>query len=177
MAAAFTNGMGADPGLTFTTNGNGNGQVQATLDYNLLGTTYDDGPPVVNKDVVAQCVAAGIPTSDTCLGPSFTVTSSWLRKFIIQVPAPADPVTGCYNYDPNNPASLFWQCLDPNTVNPGTGIGLPRVWRFPFDHFRLAAHPDGLTHGFIGGSRYEHVIDMVGRRCRLQPPLSGEPTC
>jgi len=52
-------------------------------------------------------------------------------------------------------------------VDPQTGNGLPRVWRFPFDHFRLAAHPDGLTHGFIGGNEAEHVIDMVGRRCHL----------
>jgi len=43
------------------------------------------------------------------------------------------------------------------------------VWRYPFDHFRLAAHSDELTHGFIDGSAFEHAIDMVGRRSRPQP--------
>jgi hypothetical protein len=32
------------------------------------------------------------------------------------------------------------------------------------DHFRLANHPDGLTHGFISGNSVDHLIDMVGRR-------------
>jgi len=62
-------------------------------------------------------------------------------------------------------------------VDPKNGTGLPRVWRYPFDHFRLAAHPDELTHGFIGGSAFEHAIDMVGRRCRLQPVPAGETAC
>lgn len=211
MAKAFTSGMGLDPGATFYTNRNGDGTIRVRLDYNLLGTTYDDGPPVGNADVVAQCALPGIPagptytnggapvTSSNCppvpmrdvngnpvydsagnpvtTVPRFTVTSSWLRKFIIQVPNPADPVAGCANYDPADPTSIFWQCIDPATVDPRTGTGLPRVWRFPFDHFRLAAHPDELTHGFIGGSAWEHTIDLVGRRCRIQPPLPGEPTC
>jgi len=42
-----------------------------------------------------------------------------------------------------------------------------RVPRFEFDHFRLAAHPDSLTHGFIGGNGTDHRIDMVGRRSDL----------
>jgi len=185
MASGFTSGMGLDPGATFYTNNNGDGQVHVKLDYNLLGTTYDDGPPVGNADVVAQCARPGVPagstyvsggkpvTSSNCPSvtangittvPKFTVTASWLRKFIIQV---SDPATQCANYDPTNPGSIFWQCIDPATVNPQNGTGLPRVWRYPFDHFRLAAHPDELTHGFIGGSAFEHAIDFVGRHCML----------
>lgn len=181
MASGFTSGMGLDPGATFYTNNNGDGQVHVKLDYDLLGTTYDDGPPVGNADVVAQCAVPGVPLTYTSATsgptacpkvtqngitttPRFTVTSSWLRKFIIQV---SDPVTECANYDPTNPGSIFWQCIDPATVDPKNGTGLPRVWRYPFDHFRLAAHPDELTHGFIGGSAFEHAIDFVGRRCVL----------
>jgi len=178
MTSGFTSGMGLDPGATFYTNDNGDGHVHVKLDYNLLGTTYDDGPPVGNQDVVAQCAVRGVPltyTTSTCpkiteggitVTPTFTVTSSWLRKFVIQI-NPADRATQCANFDPTNPASLFWQCIDPATVDPKTGTGLPRVWRYPFDHFRLAAHPDELTHGFIGGSKFEHAIDFVGRRCML----------
>ena len=55
MSKAFTSGMGPDPGATFFTDRNGDGEFSITLDYNLLGTTYDDGPPVGNADVVAQC--------------------------------------------------------------------------------------------------------------------------
>ena len=94
------------------------------------------------------------------------MTTTWLRKYIAQVPA-ADRASQCANYDAAEPGGIYWQCIDPDTVDPNTGNGLPRVWRFPFDHFRLAAHPDGLTHGFIGGNETEHVIDMVGRRCKL----------
>ncbi len=204
-ASEFTSGMGLDPGATFFTNNNGDGQVHVKLDYNLLGTTYDDGPPVGNVTVVAQCALPGGPpagpsymanvdaqgnpkstglpapiTSSNCpkaaitlangtsktMQPKFTVTSSWLRKYIVQID-PADRAAKCANYDPLDPTSIFWQCIDPATVNPQNGTGLPRVWRYPFDHFRLAAHPDELTHGFIGGSAFEHAIDFVGRRCTL----------
>ncbi|HEV8438163.1 MAG TPA: hypothetical protein VGT40_08715 [Methylomirabilota bacterium] len=190
LASAFTSGMGLDPGITFYTNKNGDGQIHVKLDYNLLGTTYDEGPPVANATTVSQCAVPGPPmkyTSATCppmtitingnpvtTVPKFTVTSSWLRKYISQVD---DPAIECANFDPNDPTSIFWQCIDPATTDPRTGTGLPRVWRFPFDHFRLAAHPDELTHGFIGGSAFEHTIDMVGRRCRIQPALPGEPGC
>ena len=195
MSKAFTSGMGPDPGATFFTDGNGNGEFSITLDYDLLGTTYNDGPPVGNADVVAQCTVPGVPLTYTSATagptacppvtvmvngnpvtttPRFTVTSSWLRKFIIQT---SDPVTECANYDPADLTSIFWQCIDPTTVDRRTGTGLPRVWRYPFDHFRLAAHPDELTHGFIGGSAFEHAIDMVGRRCRLQPVPAGETAC
>jgi hypothetical protein len=195
MSKAFTNGMGLDPGATFFTDQDGNGELDIRLDYNLLGTTYDDGPPVGNADTVAQCTVPGPPltfTSATAgptacppvtimvngnpvtITPRFTVTSSWLRKYIVQA---NDPAAECANYAPADPMSLFWQCIDPATFDPQAGTGLPRVWRYPFDHFRLAAHPDLLTHGFIGGSAYEHAIDMVGRRCRLQPTPPGETPC
>jgi len=180
MSKAFTSGMGLDPGATFYTNGKGDGQIHVTLDYNLLGTTYDDGPPVGNATTVTQCAVPGTPLTYTATNcppvtisvngnpvqtiPRFTVTSSWLRKFIIQA---NDPASECANYDPAEPTSIFWQCIDPSTIDAKTGTGLPRVWRYPFDHFRLAAHPDQLTHGFIGGSAFEHTIDFVGRRCML----------
>src|SRR5215471_5108318 len=201
MSVAFTSGMGLDRGITFTTDGNGNGHVLVQLDYDLLGgilsdgvtIDYNNGPPVGNATAVKQCAMSAISNGTSVTGPpleynpttcpgatitlpngktvkapnvSFTVTSSWLRQFILQVPNPGDLVTGCANYDPFNPASYFWQCIDPAT-------GMPRVWRFPFDHFRLAAHPDELTHGFIGGSGFEHTIDMVGRRCAITPTPSG----
>jgi len=169
LSAHFTNGMGLDPGVTFVTDAWGNGSIRLTLDYNILGNAYDDGPPVGNKSLVTQCVIDS-PGPQRGLCPSSTsiqrVTTTWLRKYIAQVPA-ADRASQCANYDAAEPGGIYWQCIDPDTVDPNTGNGLPRVWRFPFDHFRLAAHPDGLTHGFIGGNETEHVIDMVGRRCKL----------
>jgi hypothetical protein len=167
LSAQFTNGMGLDPGITFVTDRYGNASMRLRLDYNLLGNTYEDGPPVGNKAMVTQCVVdAPGPQRGPCpSGGTQRVTTTWLRKYIAQVPA-ENRAAECANYDPSNP-EIFWQCIDPATVDPDTGNGLPRVWRFPFDHFRLAAHPDGLTHGFIGGNESEHVIDMVGRRCKL----------
>ena len=165
----FTNGMGIDPGVALVTDSYGNGYVRLTLDYNILGNTYDDGPPLGNKSIVSQCVVDSPgPQSGPCPSASAIqrVTTTWLRKYIAQVPA-ANRASVCANYNASDPTSIFWQCIDPATVNSQTGNGLPRVWRFPFDHFRLAAHPDGLTHGFIGGNEDEHVIDMVGRRCHL----------
>jgi hypothetical protein len=184
--------MGIDPGLAFYTNERGDADIHVRLDFNLLGTTYDDGPGVGIATTAAQCVLQGPPvppntyTAANCPPvqltingkslttiPRFTVASSWLRKFIWQVKDPAE----CANYDPNDPTSIFWQCIDPATVDPKTGTGLPRVWRYPFSHFRLASHPDELTHGFIGGSAWEHTIDLVGQRCKIQPPLPGEKSC
>src|SRR5437867_1592120 len=60
----------------------------------------------------------------------------------------------------------YWQCIDSVTA-------LPRVYRYEFDHFRLAPHPDDLTHGLFGGNPKDHFIDMVGRRCRLVPPIDS----
>jgi hypothetical protein len=169
LSAQFTNGMGLDPGVTFVTDGWGNGYIHITLDYNVLGNTYDDGPPLGNRSIVTQCVVDNPgPQVGPCPSPSNIqrVTTTWLRKYIAQVPA-ADRANVCANYNGSDASSIYWQCIDPATVDSQTGNGLPRVWRFPFDHFRLAAHPDGLTHGFIGGNEDEHVIDMVGRRCHL----------
>src|SRR5438094_425743 len=154
LSAQFTNGMGLDPGVTFVTDDWGNGQVRVTLDYNILGNTHDDGSPVGNKSIVTQCVVDSPgPQSGPCPSTSAIqrVTTTWLRKYIAQVPA-ADRASLCANYNSSDPSSIYWQCIDPATVDPQTGNGLPRVWRFPFDHFRLAAHPDRLTHGFIGGN-------------------------
>ena len=169
LSAEFTNGMGLDPGVTFVTDAWGNGSIRLVLDYNILGNTYDDGPPVGNKVLVTQCVV-DVPGPQVGPCPSTKniqrVTTTWLRRYIAQVPADSR-ASYCGNYNESDPGALFWQCIDPATMDPDTGSGLPRVWRFPFDHFRLAAHPDGLTHGFIGGNESEHVIDMVGRRCKL----------
>ena len=65
MSKAFTSGMGLDPGATFYTDHNGDGRMAITLDYDVLGTTYDDGPPVGNADVVAQCAVPGTPLTYT----------------------------------------------------------------------------------------------------------------
>ncbi|MBI4607941.1 MAG: hypothetical protein HY726_02895 [Candidatus Rokubacteria bacterium] len=162
---AFTSGMGLDPGAVFFTNDRGDGEVQVKLDYDLVREA-----PVANKDVIRQCVpgppgvdAAGKPT---CPAPSesIRVTTTWLRTYIGQV---NDPATECANYIEGFPGVFFWQCIDPATVDPKTGNGLPRVPRFVFNHFRLAAHPDALTHGFIGGDPVDHIIDMVGRYADL----------
>jgi hypothetical protein len=191
--SGFTNGMGLDPGATFVTNGNGNADIHLTLDFNLLGVTSDDGPPVGNKNIIMQCIPVSGTQPEFPLAPGACtktvkdatgkvialaqrVTTTWLRKYVVQVMAEGgDPVAMCANYDSTDPTAIYWQCVDPATVDRRTGAGLPRVFRFPFDHFRLAAHPDDLTHGFIGGNEQEHVIDMVGRRCDTQP-LPTMPT-
>jgi hypothetical protein len=173
--AAFTNGMGLDPGLSFVTDNNGNADADINLDYNILGVTYYDGPPVANKHIITQCVDASQPGPPVACGPSGqtqSVTSTWLRWYIGQS---NDPGAHCGNYDPNAEFhSAYWECIDPNTRRGNAGNGVPRVWRYPWDHFRLAAHPDDLTHGFIGGNGDEHIIDMVGRRsCLIQS--NGQP--
>jgi len=160
--------MGLDPGAVFFTNDRGDGETQVRLDYDLIRAA-----PVANKDVIRQCVpgpvAVGADGKATCpaSSQSIRVTTTWLRTYIGQV---TDPATECANYDPAlEPGVRFWQCIDPATVDPRTGNGLPRVPRFTFNHFRLAAHPDALTHGFIGGNHEDHVIDMVGRHADLAP--------
>jgi hypothetical protein len=183
MGAGFTAGMGWDPGASVVTNAHGKGQFQVKLDYDLIRSA-----PVSNKDVIVQC-SPGPAEDGTCTGltslgiprKSVRVTSAWLRRFVGEY-ALSDRAVHCANYssmfDPEvqpDPAARkgmdarLWQCVDPSTVNPGTGEGLPRVHRYLFDHFRLANHPDDLTHGFIGGSDPDHWIDMVGRRQDLLP--------
>jgi hypothetical protein len=123
------------------------------------------------------------------------VTTTWLRTYIGQYPESSCPDAACpwavkqaergancANYAPefdrDNPAydavaahgmdARLWQCVDPSRVSSTSGIGLPRVPRYVFDHFRLANHPDDLTHGFIGGNTTaDHWIDMVGRYADL----------
>lgn len=166
---AFTSGMGLDPGAVFFTSDRGDGEVQVKLDYDLVRAA-----PLGNRDIIVQCVPGPLADNGkTCQAPSQSVrvTSTWLRTFVAQVVAAGlNPATECANYDPAfEPAVGFWQCIDPATVDPRTGNGLPKVPRFSFDHFRLAAHPDALTHGFIGGDPKDHRIDMVGRYADLMP--------
>ncbi len=174
LTSGFTSGMGFDPGATFVSDANGDGEVQVRVDYNLVGDARD-GPPVGNKDIIVQCA----PSFSNCT-KQVLVTTTWLRKFIGAY-ALADRASLCANYDPRYDPDVknhttgpvagidarLWQCVDPATVNPATGEGLPRVQRYPFDHFRLAPHPDDLTHGLLGGNPTDHYIDMVGRRSDL----------
>jgi hypothetical protein len=176
LSDAFTSGMGLDPGASFITDENGDGEVNVKVDYDLI-----QAAPLSNKDLIGQCVP-GPPVNGECSSPSklMRVTTTWLRRFIAEYPL-GDRASTCANYnataDPDSAQydpvaskgmnARLWQCVNPTTVNPGTGEGLPRVHRYQFDHFRLANHPDDLTHGFIGGNGVDHWIDMVGRRADL----------
>ena len=162
----FTDGMGLDPGMTFVTDDSGDGSASINLDYDLLGGP-DGGPPLGNKNFAVQCVSPvdPLPSDPPCT--PIKVATTWLRKFIGDY-SPAERLSACANYealavrpgiDPR-----YWQCIDPAT-------GLPRVQRYKFDHFRLAPHPDDLTHGLFGGNGTDHFIDMVGRRCQITPPI------
>lgn len=183
ISANFTDGMGADPGATFVTNSKGDGQVTVTLDFDIVNEA-----PVSNKDVMVQCVPDADVVVDASGGKScangaktMRVTSTWLRVFIKEIPR-VDRAATCANYDPildpETPGltaaelaravkfdTRLWQCVDPET-------NMPRVRRWGFDHFRIANHVDGLTHGFIGGNKEDHIIDLVGRREDLVPPAA-----
>ena len=169
----FPSGVGFDPGATFVTDANGDGQVTLTLDYDLI-----HGAPVSNKNIIKQCVPTSLDATTGCLD-TVRVTTTWLRTFIGQYPL-SERASGCANYDPDADPDVvrdevkrrgmdarLWQCVDPASVDQRTGRFLVKVPRFEFDHFRLAAHPDGLTHGFIGGNGTDHRIDLVGRRSDL----------
>lgn len=167
---SFTSGMGVDPGAAFYTDKKGNGKVKVKLDYNIL-----EGAPVGNGGLIYQCVP-GPMVDGQCTFPSrlVRVTTTWLREYIGQMANPEE----CANYDadydyghPTGPNTLNWQCIDPDT-------GLPKVVRRPasepFHHFRLANHLDGLTHGFIGGDKADHQIDMIGRLSNLVPEYDDD---
>src|SRR2546427_11745318 len=147
--------MGPDPGVTVATDNVGAGYVEITLDYNIRGNTYDDGPRVGNKVLVTQCVVDSPgPQSGPCPSPSniLRVTTTWLRKYIAQV-LPEGRASYCANYNASDPASIYWQCIDPSTVNSQSGNGLPRVGRVPLDHFLLARQPARPTHRFLCAGR------------------------
>lgn len=178
----FTDGMGTDPGATFVTNRHGAGEVTVALDYDIVNEA-----PLGNKDIIVQCVPDAAVTFDLIKGKGcadgaklLRVTSTWHRVFIKDYPR-AQRAAACANYeptlDPETPGltpvevdqataedTRLWQCVDPATR-------MPRVGRWGFDHFRLANHIDDLTHGFIGGNGTDHIIDMVGRREDLVPPV------
>jgi len=171
--------MGIDPGASFVTDRDGAGEILVKLDFDLLHAA-----PVSNKNLIRQCVPQPEPDG-SCPAPakSLRVTTTWLRRFIAEMPLEARAAT-CGNYDarfdPDSPSydahvahgqdARLWQCTDPAT-------GLPRVPRFVFNHFRLANHPDDLTHGFIGGNGTDHWIDLVGRRCDVRPLPADETPC
>lgn len=179
LGAGFTGGMGLDPGATFVTDEKGDGKIDLKVDYDLLRAA-----PVSNKDMIAQCVPGPAASDGNCYAPSklLRITTTWLRKYIAEFPLTERGVL-CANYDatydPESPLydpvgskgqdARFWQCIDPAMWDADKLDGLPRVHRYEFDHFRLANHPDDLTHGFIGGNGTEHWIDMVGRRGDLVP--------
>ena len=171
--APFTAGMGIDPGASFVTDEDGDGEIALTLDYDLIREA-----PVSNKDVITQCVSRAFDATKGCLD-TVKITTTWLRTFVGEFP-PSERARRCANYDPDADSDVvsdetkrrgadarLWQCVDPTSVNRRSGRFIVRVPRFEFDHFRLAAHPDSLTHGFIGGNGTDHRIDMVGRRSDL----------
>lgn len=193
LGSGFTHGMRADPGATFVTDAKGDGNVDVKLDYDLLGGEIN-GPPVSNRDIVKQCapVPAISIVNGTPVCPSgssrISISTLYLREFIGQYPV-SQRGTMCANYDPaadpevvgagNTPHgsdARKWQCVDPATADT-YGNGLARVPRFAFNHFRLANHPDALTHGHIGGNGFDHFIDMVGRRCDIRPRPADTPPC
>jgi hypothetical protein len=178
LRSAFTGGMGLDPGITFYTDGHGNGDFDIKLDYDLVNAA-----PVSSKDVIAQSVCTtGSNADGSCSSKpvSVLITSTWLRVFVANFSLDQRSDM-CANYDPEadpqaNPAwapggenALLWQCMDPDTVDGQGRKGVSRVYRYVFDHFRLAGHVDDFTHGFIGGNGTDHRIDMVGRRQDMLP--------
>jgi hypothetical protein len=191
LKAAFTHGIRLDPGATFVTDRNGNGHVMVKLDFDML-----DANPVSMKQLLQQCRpgtftgnfpgsanatsqanAAGCARRDDTVD----VTTTWLRRFIGEFPL-ADRERMCANYDPafdsespefdaaaaHHTDSRFWQCVDPET-------DMVRVHRYPFAHFRIANHPDALTHGHIGGDHNDHWIDLVGPRECIVPIGNAVP--
>jgi hypothetical protein len=166
-SARFTDGMGLDPGATFITNQHGDSRVTVSLDYDIT-----EEAPVGNKNVVTQRVCVPAHSTTNCFA-RVNITTTYLRRFIAEFPQATREDT-CANYhsdaDPEAPGNHAaatgedarqWQCVDPKT-------GMPRIHRFGFDHFRIANHVDGLTHGFIGGNGIDHIIDLVGlRACAL----------
>src|SRR5213594_4245528 len=164
---------GVDVGASFVTDEDGDGEIALTLDYDLIREA-----PVSNKDVITQCVSRVFDATKGCLD-TVKITTTWLRTFVGEFP-PSERARRCANYDPDADSDVvsdetkrrgadarLWQCVDPTSVNRRSGRFIVRVPRFEFDHFRLAAHPDSLTHGFIGGNGTDHRIDMVGRRSDL----------
>ena len=167
IGAGFTDGIGPDPGATFRTDSQGTGSVKVMLNYDITTEA-----PIGNSGLIRQTVRVCDPAdAANCADRTVNITGTSLRKFIADYPV-GDRPTACANYaaayDPDVVGAgnthgfdaRLWQCVDPAT-------GLPRIHRLGFEHFRIANHVDGLTHGFIGGNEAEHVIDMVGRRCQL----------
>src|SRR2546425_12057801 len=86
--------------------------------------------------------------------------------------SPEGRASYCANYNASDPASIYWQCIDPSTVDSQSGNGLPRVWRFPFDHFRLPPPPGGPPPRFIGGGGRGERVRVRGS---AGPPPEKKP--
>jgi hypothetical protein len=175
--SAYTHGIRLDPGSTFKTDRHGNGLVTVKLDFDAL-----DANPVSLKQLLQQCRPGTADSAGKCSGDNLVdVTTTWMREFIARYPL-AERAAKCANYDPRfdpessefDPAGAhrtdarFWQCVDPDT-------DLVRVERYPFAHFRIANHPDALTHGHIGGDHNDHWIDLVGPRECIVPVGAAAP--
>jgi hypothetical protein len=188
LKSAYTHGIRLDPGSTFVTDRHGNGQVTIKLDFDAL-----DENPVSLKQLLTQCRPGTADASGKCSGDNVVdITTTWMRRFIVEFPADKAGLTprqlsaaraeACANYDPafdpdsdeydesitHHTDSRFWQCVDPES-------DLVRVQRFPVAHFRIANHPDALTHGHIGGDHNDHWIDLVGPRECIVPVGHAAP--
>jgi hypothetical protein len=178
LGAAFTDGMGLDPGVTFFTDDHGNADADINLDYDLV-----QAAPVSNRHVIFQSICTtGRHADGSCASTptSVFVTTTWLRQFVADFSV-HDRQAECANYapvadpqanlsfQPGGDNALLWQCMDPATADGHGRKGRSRVYWCPPAHFRLAAHLDELTHGFIGGNGTDHRIDMVGRMQDMQP--------
>ena len=177
LRSAYTHGIRLDPGSTFVTDRNGNGRITFKVDFDAL-----DHNPVSLKQLLQQCRPGTADASGKCSGDNVVdITTTWMRRFIVEYPL-AQRAAMCANYDPaydpespeyepaivHHTDSRFWQCVDPDS-------DLVRVQRYPFSHFRIANHPDSLTHGHIGGDHNDHWIDLVGPRECIVPVGNAAP--
>jgi hypothetical protein len=179
LKSAYTHGIRLDPGSTFVTDKNGNGHIAVRLDFDAL-----DANPVSLKQLLQQCRPGKFdPATGKCATSNDVVdiTTTWMRVFIGEYPV-HERAAKCANYNadfdpeagPVDPQVVhhtdarYWQCVDPET-------DLVRVRRFPVNHFRIANHPDALTHGHIGGDHNDHWIDLVGPRECIVPVGNAAP--
>src|SRR5213594_236 len=83
--APFTAGMGIDPGASFVTDEDGDGEIALTLDYDLIREA-----PVSNKDVITQCVSRAFDATKGC-PDTVKITTTWLRTLSTSSRLPSGP--------------------------------------------------------------------------------------